>query len=130
MFLLCKNVKIVPRECSVGPKSAKIRFLRQSRTKYMAKMLNISKKTNTTSERKPLLTKSKSFGLVFRTWLRLKTYVKFDFLTFQYFSSTENHFLDLNTKLCIPRRPKSVETCFFYVKMLNSSTNLELFIFL
>ena len=56
MFLLCKNVKIVLRECSVGPKSAKIRFLRQSRTKYMAKMLNISKKTNTTSERKPLLT--------------------------------------------------------------------------
>ena len=41
--------------------------------------------------------------------------LKFDFLTFQYFSSTENHFLDLNTKLCIPRRPKSVETCFFYV---------------
>ena len=56
MFLLCKNVKIVLRECSVGPKSAKIRFLRQSQTKYMAKMLNISRRTNTTSERKPLLT--------------------------------------------------------------------------
>ena len=54
MFLLCKNVKIVLRECSVGPKSAKIRFIRQSCAKYIWKMLNSSKKNHTTSEWKPL----------------------------------------------------------------------------
>ena len=78
MFLLCKNVKIVLRECSVGPKSAKIRFLRQSWTKYMAKMLNISKKTNTTSEWKLLTTFRReaslsdlSFGLGWDLRLRI-----------------------------------------------------------
>ena len=226
MFLLCKNVKIVLRECSVGPKSAKIKFIRQSCAKYIWKMLNSSKKNHTTSEWKPLFTTFRreaslsdlSFGLGWDLSLRIlglmvewsgeqpgtqfpsgtsffrmiwpfrsksstfralgkhvfllilfifsKYYaqhcpnfllcpffatqllqkrikriflkelmvffhlrprkwsfvefctLKFKFLTFQYFSSTENHFLDLNTKLCIPRRPKSVETCFFYVKML------------
>ena len=79
MFLLCKNVKIVLRECSVGPKSAKIRFLRQSNSKYIGTMLNISKKTNTTSESKALLTTFRreaslsdlSFGLGWDLRLRI-----------------------------------------------------------
>ena len=79
MFLLCKNVKIVLRECSVGPKSAKIRFLRQSNSKYIGTTLNISKKNHTTSESKALLTTFRreaslsdlSFGLGWDLRLRI-----------------------------------------------------------
>ena len=79
MFLLCKNVKIVLRECSVGQNQRKLGFSDNQIQNILGQCSISAKKTNTTSESKALLTTFRreaslsdlSFGLGWDLRLRI-----------------------------------------------------------